>query len=228
MRAIRATGRQAASVKYDILTALLALGQHDGGAGGRLATRLALLITARFNWQSESMAVGQREIARLWGVTERTAKREMAAMKARRWLTVRRGAARGRVTVHGLDLDRLLADTAPVWDAVGPDSAARMAPQPEPAAPGSHVVPFGRAGEAPEDDGTLWAAASARLWREDAAMHAAWFARLADAGRAGDRVRLAAPSSFVASYVVANLADRLLAALRTEDASVAAVEVVAG
>lgn len=227
MRAIRATGRQAASVKYDILTALLTLGQHDGGAGGRLATRLALLITARFNWQSGSLTVGQREIARLWNVSERTAKRETAAMKARGWVTVRRASARGRVTVHGLDLDRVLADTAAVWEAVGPDYAARMAAEPETAAV-SNVVPFGRAGSPPGDDGTLWAAVSARLWREDAAIHAAWFARLIEVERQGGRLTLAAPSGFVASYVTTNLSERLRAAAVVEDPAVKAVTVVPG
>lgn len=225
MRAIRATGRQASAVKYDILTALLALGQHDGGAGGRLANRLALLITARFNWQSGTMAVGQREIARLWNVTERTAKREMAAMKARGWVRVQRAAARGRVTVHALDLERVLSDTVHVWPAVGPDFEARMNPEPEPL-PESNVVPFGRAGQAPADDGTLWSAASARLWKRDPSVHAAWFARLVEAGRAGGRLTLAAPSAFVASYVATNFAQQLLAAVSEIDAQVGEVRVV--
>jgi DNA-binding MarR family transcriptional regulator len=225
MQALRATGRNAGAVKYDILTALLALGQHDGGAGGRLATRLALLITARFNWQSGTMAVGQREIARLWNVTERTAKREMAAMRARGWVTVRHPSARGRVTVHALDLDRMLSDTAHVWSAVGPDFQARMSPEPKPR-PDTNVVPFGRAGGVPTADGTLWAAASARLWRDDPAVHAAWFARLVEADRAGDSLTLAAPSAFMASYVAANLGERLLAAVLAEDPGIRAVKVV--
>ena len=146
-------GANASVLKYDILTALLAFGLHDEAAGARLAPRLAVLITARFNWQSETLIVGQKEIARLWGVTERTAKREIALMRARGWLIVRRPAARGRVTEHGIDLARLLADTRPVWDAVGPDFAARLSHGDT--AP-DNVVPFVRA-EAPVADGTLWA-----------------------------------------------------------------------
>lgn len=226
MQATNAAGRYAASVKYDILTALLTLGQHDTGTPGRLATRLSLLITARYNWRSGTFQVGQREIARLWNVSERTAKREMAALKTLGWIVVRRPAARGRVTVHALDLERMLADTAAIWAAVGPDFEARMLPQPPPDAT-SNVVPFGRAGAAPTDDGTLWAAASARLWREDAAIHAAWFARLIEAERVGGCLILTAPSSFAASYVTVNLSERLLAAISSEDPSVRSVKILA-
>ncbi len=223
MRAARVTGRNASVLKYDILTALLAFGLHDDGAGARLAPRLAVLITARFNWQSETLIVGQREIARLWGVTERTAKRELALMRARGWLTVRRPAARGRVTEHGIDVARLLADTRPIWEAIGPDFAARLT-QNEPTA--DNVVPFVRA-QAPAVDGTLWARVSERLWHQDRSLHAAWFGNLAEAGREAGRVTLAAPSKFVADYVATHFTTRILAAFSEVDPTVRELRLVA-
>ena len=224
MRAARVTGRNATVVKYDILTALLAYGLHDEGAGARLAPRLAVLITARFNWQTETLIVGQREIARLWGVTERTAKRELALMRARGWLTVRRPAARGRVTEHGIDVERVLADTRPVWDAVGSDFVARLQ-QKEP--PASNVVPFAQRHAAPTPDGTLWARVSERLWQQDQTFHAAWLANLVEAGREAGRVTLAAPSNFVANYLATHFTERLLAAFGDVDPTVEELRLVA-
>jgi DNA-binding transcriptional MocR family regulator len=226
MRAMRATGRNASSLKYDILTALLAFGLHAEGPEARLAPRLAVLMTARFNWQAGTFAVGQREIARLWGVTERTAKREMALLRARGWIVVRRPAARGRVTEHAIDLERIVADTAPVWPAIGPDFVARMAP--EPAEAERRVVPFARAGAPPKPDGSLWSAVSLRLWREDAALHAAWLSRLVQAGQEGAQVVLAAPSEFVAAYVRTHFGARLATAFAAVAPEVREVRVVAG
>ncbi len=71
-------GRDAAARKYDIITALgsyaLAGSKHDH----RIVLRFITLVTARYNWARNELAVGQREIARLWAVDERTVKREMA------------------------------------------------------------------------------------------------------------------------------------------------------
>ena len=223
MHAARVTGRHASVVKYDILTALLAFGLHDEAAGARLAPRLAVLITARFNWQSETLIVGQKEIARLWGVTERTAKREIALMRARGWLIVRRPAARGRVTEHGIDLARLLADTRPVWDAVGPDFAARLSHGDT--AP-DNVVPFVRA-EAPVADGTLWGQVSERLWQRNRTLHASWFGNLAEAGREAGRVTLAAPSRFVADHVATHFSTLILEAFGEVDPTVRELRLVA-
>ena len=228
MRTMRAAGRNAASLKYDVLTALLAYGLAGQGAEARLAPRLAVLITARYNWQSGSMCVGQREIARLWSVTDRTVKRDMAEMRARGWLVIKRPAARGRITEYGIDLDRLLDETRPVWSAVGPDFAARMAPREAEAfeAGQGNVVPFAR-GAVPLADGTLWSEVAAGLRDEAPALWSAWLSKLVEARREGGRVVLAAPSDFVAAYVATHLAGRLLAAFSARDGSVREVRVVA-
>ncbi|MCL3883223.1 DnaA N-terminal domain-containing protein [Marivita sp. GX14005] len=226
MQQARPVGRTGAAVKYDILTALMALACNDRDVDGRLAARLVLLITARFNWQRGSFACGQREIARMWGVTERTAKRELAAMRARGWITLRRPAARGRVAEHAIDLDEVLRATRAHWAAVGPDFVARMGAgreeTPAEPAPGN-VVPF-RAGAAGQGGG-LWASASARLGRSDPALHAAWFAPLVETGCEGGKLTLKAPSKFAASYIQTHLAGRLLAAVSSENSGITWVDV---
>lgn len=224
-------GRFAPSMKYDILTALLVTAAQDAGSGGRLAGRLALLMTARVNWQSAGFAVGIREIARLWGVTERTAKREMAAMRARGWIAVRRHALRGRVAEHGVLLEAVIDATRAHWAAVGPDFVARMAAGPQEAAGGT-VTPFPgrtvpRPGTLPDADGSVWGAASRLLWETDPAAHGAWFAKLAEigveTGRTGRRIELGAPSRFAASYVETHFKGRLLAALSHVDPTITEV-----
>lgn len=228
MRATKAIGPGAAALKYDILTALLSLSVHDAGVEGRLAQRLALLITARFSWRTETFAVGIQELARLWSVTDRTAKREMAQMRARGWITVERAARRGRVAEHRIHLQVLMDSTRLYWPAVGPDFVLRMGQGGE--APDETVVPFpagGKAMDAPVPDGSVWSAASVLLHAQDAALHAAWFARLAQAEAGQGRLELVAPSRFAASYVQAHLTGRILAAVTQIDPGITIVSVTA-
>ncbi|MGJ8611841.1 MAG: hypothetical protein ACSHWY_12140, partial [Octadecabacter sp.] len=115
MLSTKAVGREAATRKYDILTALAAYALSRGKHDHRLVLRLMVLITARYNWSRDMLAVGQREIAQMWSVDERTVKREMAKLRALGWLVVKRQGVRGRVTEYGIDLDRLLDDTRDDW-----------------------------------------------------------------------------------------------------------------
>ncbi|MEM9197593.1 MAG: hypothetical protein AAGD12_07040 [Pseudomonadota bacterium] len=116
-----------AARRHDLLAALALHGLAAGVSGHRLTLRLILLLTARYNWQTDRLAIGRDEIARLWQVDPRTVRREMARLRKLGWLEIRRAAARGRVAVYGLGLPRLLADLAPVWPKLGPDFAARGA-----------------------------------------------------------------------------------------------------
>ena len=223
---LRATGPKAGVVKYDILTALLTLGLHDKGIDGRLSQRLALLITARFNWQSETFCVGLREIARMWSVTERTAKRELALMRARGWISVHRAAARGRVAEHRVHLTAVLDATRLCWALVGSDFVARMGQGPDEKPASENVVPFAKAGvAAPQNDGTVWAAASRVIFDSDPVVHAAWFAKLTEVARDGARLELAAPSAFAARYIETHYAGRVLAAVTACDPSITTVRV---
>jgi hypothetical protein len=223
---VKVTGPKAAVVKYDILTALMTLGLHDKGIDGRLAQRLALLITARFNWQSETFCVGLREIARMWSVTERTTKRELALMRARGWIAVHRSAARGRVTEHRVNLHSVLEATRVCWPLVGPDFVARMGQGPDEKPVEKNVIPFVQAEiVAPQNDGTVWSAASRLIYDNDPAIHVAWFSKVTEIGREGTVLELAAPSAFVARYIETHYSGRILAAVTSCDPSVTTVRV---
>lgn len=148
----KSVGRGSATRKYDLLTILGAHALAQDRGLQRQTLRLICLITARYNWQYDQLSVGQEEIARLWSVDPRTVKREMAALRQRGWLVERRAAARGRVTLYGLGIDRILDDTRAVWERVGPDLVARLGESdpprsprrmaaPRPPAPGSFPFP---------------------------------------------------------------------------------------
>lgn len=88
MQAIRPAGPEGASRKYGLLTALAV--QALAGDKPRLVLRLMALVTARYNWQRDELAVGQAEIARLWAVDDRTVKRDMARLQQRLVTAARR------------------------------------------------------------------------------------------------------------------------------------------
>ena len=215
-------GRDAAARKYDIITALgshaLSGDKHDH----RLVLRFITLMTARYNWARNELAVGQREIARLWSVDERTVKREMAKLRGRGWLVVKRQGARGRVTEYGLDLEAILEATRPQWPAVGPDFDLRMQGAPGP----SRVVPMPVRGTAPTpplQGRSEWELAQAVLHAEDAGIYGSWLHNLTRESRVGGRLTLRAPSRFHGAYVQTHLAGRVLMALQAVDNDVSDV-----
>lgn len=216
MQHARPVGRAAASRKYDLITALGAHACRGDKHLQRLVLRLITLIVARYNWQSDELSVGQREIARLWAVDERTVKRDIARLRARGWLVQRRPAVRGRVAVHGLDIGAILAATASDWPAVGPDFVDRMTgPEPQPKT--GNVVNF-PAAPLPLGEG-VWSRTLARLHAEDPALCAAWFRQLTEVGQAADLLELGAPNRFHARFVLTHHLPRLTEAVRREDAS---------
>jgi hypothetical protein len=230
MQIARPVGRQAASRKYDLLTALGVHACRQDKHFQRLVLRFITLIVARYNWQSDEITVGQREIAAMWGVDERTVKRDMAKLRAMGWLVQHRAAVRGRVATHGIDLAAILNDTAGDWAAVGPDFVERMRGKPNdaPAATAANVVSFPVAPTAPlAPDATLWARAQAWLQAADPAIFAAWFRPLADLSVSGGAMELGAPSRFHASFVTTHHLPRLLAALRREDGTIRTVTITA-
>lgn len=219
MQATKLVGPEAASRKYDLISALGSHALAADAATQRLVLRLITLVTARYNWRKGALSVGQREIARLWSVDERTVKREMARLRALGWLVLLSQGRRGRVASYGLDLGCIRAATRDGWARVGEDFEARMA-EPEPQDRGQ-VVPFPLAERAAEPEAAAdgdwdgdWEAARRRLQAEDAALFASWFAALRCGGRAGDRLTLLAPTAFDAAYIRAHYLDRLRAAAR--------------
>lgn len=189
--------------RHDILAALAAHGAASPGAGQRRALRLMLLLLARYNWQADTLAIGRDEIARLWAVDPRTVRREIGALRAAGWLTLRRPAARGRVTVYGLGAAAILAATRSAWDRLGPDFAARLSglAGPAPLAPVAAPVPEG-----------TWGRIRAALAAAEPELARAWFDRLEAVPGPEGGLGLRAPSAFVARYVATHLAGRLEAA----------------
>lgn len=217
MQHARPVGRAASSRKYDLITALGAHACRGDKHLQRLVLRLITLIVARYNWQSDEISVGQREIARLWAVDERTVKRDIARLRSLGWLVQRRPAVRGRVAVHGLDISAILDATSPDWPAVGADFVERMTgPASTPAM--GNVVSFLVAAPLAAGNG-IWPRVLARLHAEDPALCAAWFRQLAEVGQAGDILELAAPNRFHARFVLTHHLPRLIGAVRREDAS---------
>lgn len=222
------TGPQASVLKYDLLTALgtFALSQSKGRQV--LCLRFMTLVTARYNWNQDDLSVGQREIARMWGVDERTVKREMAKLRGLGWLVVKRQGVRGRVTQYGIDFDRLMTDTQTVWGAVGPDFKQRMEGQG--AAPDQKVVALKAAVDvAPPDldESNEWGIARTLLYAQDSMQFGNWIAGLKRKERVGRCLYLTAPSRFHAHYVATYLLNQCLTAVRTIDDSVESVVVVA-
>lgn len=221
MQVIRPVGREAAAKKYDILSALMAYAHAGDQHRQRLVLRLMSLITTRYNWQRNELATGQREIARLWCVDERTVKRDMAKLRSLGWVQIKRQGARGRVALLGLDLERIMLDTRPAWPNIGPDFVERAGGGTVTEAADQKVVPFRRSETMPA--GSLWAAARALLAAEDPAVFDAWLAGLADGGVEAGRLKLIAPTGFHASYIRTHLIARLNIAVRRTDASIQSV-----
>lgn len=225
MLSTKPVGRGASARKYDLLTAMGASALSKSKHDQRRTLRLITLITARYNWMRDELAVGQREIARLWSVDERTVKREMALLRAQGWLIVKRQGARGRVTEYALGIDKILEDTSAQWACVGTDFEMRLGQGEET----STVVPLRHSGQvaAPEaGDGTEWAHARRLLHAEDPSAYGAWLAALQRSERAGGRLTLRAPSRFHATYVQTHLERRIFAACQAVDEAISELRIV--
>lgn len=226
MIAPRAGGQQAAAQKYDVLTQLGVIGLGGTATLQASMLRLMTLVTARYNWRSGEIAVGRREIARLWAVDERTVKREMGRLKALGFVVLRRAGVRGRVAAYGLDFDAIRA--ACDGARVGPDFAARIGGEAEPRdvdAGVDNVVPFRapdpEAARPPEPaPASEWTAARQRLRALGEAVHLRWIQPLQRAGRQDGRVILEAPSRYHAAYVERTYLDAIQRALAAVDPQV--------
>lgn len=229
MLASRPVGRDAATKKYDILSALMTYALARDKLTQRLILRLMSLITTRYNWQRDELSMGQREIARLWSVDERTVKREIAKLKSKGWLCVKRPGARGRVTLYGLDLDLVLKETQPEWPKIGPDFVGRLTEITGVRAQNIHesnIVAFSaKAQQPPVMDGTVWSSASMVLFENDPRIFAAWFQQLQEQGRDGGCLLLVAPTKFHATYVEIHLSDAIMRAVSRIDPSLRTVRI---
>ena len=242
----RVAGPGAAAVKYDTLTALTLMGMHGPSAMQGHVLKLIAVVTARYDWRRDELCVCQRDMARLFGVTERTVKRVVRAWVEARLMIRTRAGVRGRAGAFRLDRVEIARASEPHWSCVGPDFVERMGAALRPAAsvaeqgagqgnaPGPdrvvHVDFHGagrRAGaqdaeDAPGGDadrsgsGAGWRAAARRLALVDPAMHAAWIAPLTQQGAADRHLTLRAPSRFAAHYVSTRLMAHLAEAVEAE------------
>jgi len=229
MLASRPVGREAATKKYDILSALMTYALAREKHTQKLILRLMSLITTRYNWQRNELSMGQKEIAKLWSVDERTVKRELAKLKSKGWLDVKRAGARGRVTLYSINLESVLKETETDWVKMGPDFVSRLGDIIAPAAQNvqeTNIVPFaGPSQKRPPEDGSVWASAAAFMFDKDATVFAAWLQQLEQAEQEGGCLTLIAPTKFHATYVETHLKDHILQAVIRVDPSIRSVRI---
>jgi len=225
MQVIRAVGRDAAARKYDLLSAMMAHALAGDKHRQRLILRLMVLMTARYNWQRDELAVGQREIGRLWCVDERTVKRDMSRLRTMGWVEVKQQGARGRVSVLSLNIERIFLDTRQEWSHIGPDFVARVGGEGRESS--SNVVPLHRTPAVAVSGGGLWAEACSYLAEEDRVLYESWFSTMSEAELADGCLTLLAPTRFHANYVQTHLLERIRIAVRRCNASAVRLRVIA-
>ena len=212
------SGAQAAVQKYDIITALSVLGLN-GSAGDLLTyTRMISLLTARYNWRLDELSTGQAEMARMWGVTPRTVKREIKKLLGAEILVCKRQGVKGRVATYRLNYVQIYRLSEPYWDAVGSDYAGRMAEKAPTRADNVVRLDFDQGAqlEPVQTKSGEWQAICTRLMAEDPSRYTAWYAKLDFIGHDAGVVQLRAQGSFVAQYVKMHLTERLMHELSLE------------
>lgn len=218
MGANRLTGPGAGSEKYDLLTAMAVAGLSGGPQQQSTMLRLIALVTARYNWAADELSVGQREMAAMWSVDERTVKREIKRLTSAEILIQKRAGVRGRVAVYRLNLSQLYKLSEPVWRRVGPDFADRMdlrLPKPEP----QTVVRVDFQNRQPAripDQPDPWHRILHRLEQDNPTAAAAWFSKLQVRAQSETLLSLQAPTKFIAQYIQTHLLPSLTAAAQTE------------
>ncbi|MGP3699617.1 DnaA N-terminal domain-containing protein [Rhodobacter sp. NSM] len=213
MQNARLTGPGAGAEKYDILTALAVKGLASSGTLQTSILRLVALVTARYNWISGEMAIGQREMAALWSVDERTAKRETRRLIDTGFLVLKYRGVKGRVAVYSLDISAIYSSTVDEWEKVGSDFAARMTGRyglsgqavATPAAATAHVVHVDFTSGTRAGAFSPWERMLRLLEDAHPAHFTSWYARLTLLRAEHGVVTLCAPSRFAAQYVDTHL-----------------------
>jgi hypothetical protein len=223
LRIARATGPNAGSIKYDMLTALGVYACAQDAGKQRLILRFITLVVARYNWTTDRLTVGQREIAAMWSIDERSVKREMSKLRNLGFLEQVRPAARGRVAEYALGIGSILAATQSDWKRVGPDFDARLTGGEPVPAQVSNIVSFPgtAAGQG------VWTRIQTLLHGQDPHLFRAWFAAVTGDEPQDGVLHLTAPSRFHATYLASNHAERILRLAANFDANVQRVIVKA-
>lgn len=227
METLRLTGADAGVIKYDLLTALSVAGLNGGPTLQTSLMRLIAAVTARYNWRLDELSVGQRDLARMWSVNERTVKREIKRLTDARILICKRGGVRGRVAAYRLNYAQIAALSEPCWPLVGPDFDARMKGRYD-AASDVKIVQlrdYVKAVNDPLDEAPrgTWHRVLARLTRDNPDQVKAWYGQLEFKGFEQGTLRLCAPSKFAQRYIETHLARPLIGAVEAEMGPVARI-----
>lgn len=204
----RLTGQGSASRKYDLLAVLGAAGLSGPPIDQRRALRLISLLTSRYDWRADRLCTGQRDIARLWSVDERTVKREMAHFRECGWLVLKRQGGRGHVAHYSLGIDKILSDTRDHWALIGTDFVDRLSPP-------CDAVPPPVTQVHPPAGTTPWDMLCAAVAAESPMTYATWLRPMVPVHLVEKEQCLKAPSRFHASYVQTHHLLRLQALCRT-------------
>lgn len=212
MDAKRLTGVKASSLKYDLLTALSVAGLHLDTRHQISLSRLLLLITARYNWRLDEFCVGQRDLARMWNVTERTVKREIKFWSEKRVVICKRQGVRGRVGAYRLNYPEIYRMSEPYWDHVGPDFSERMAETHPVKETKVVAVDFrtkatanDQTDDIPATENQSWRAACKRMRELHPEHYRNWISLLTFGNDDNETVVLNARNQFVAHYVQTHL-----------------------
>lgn len=216
----RLTGPNAGSIKYDLITALSVTGMAGKPVLQTSMVRLIALVTARYNWFRDEVTVGQRDLAKMWSVDERTVKREMKRLVEAKILLKLRPGVRGRVAAYRLNYREIINLSQPSWENVGPDFVERMLtiyPQSD-----VKVVNVDFAAKKIEPDKSetgergIWRSVRGDLRKSDPSIFESWYGKLVFIAYTNGTLVLRAPNRFIARYIETHLDKPLMVAARTE------------
>lgn len=222
MNLSRVTGPEAGVIKYDLLTALSVAGLNGSPSLQTSLMRLISAVTARYNWKADELTVGQRDLARMWSVNERTVKREIKRLTEAEILICKRSGVRGRVAAYRLNYAQIAKLSKHCWPLVGPDFDERMRMRYD--APSDikvvqlrdYATPADAAETAPMPRAGTWERAMAGLAAENADRFRSWFSALKYISFEAGILTLRAPSKFAQRYIETHLMHPLVAAIETE------------
>lgn len=206
-------------VKYDLLTALSVAGLKGSATLQMSLMRLIAVVTARYNWRTDELVVGQRDLARMWSVNERTVKREMKRLTGLQVLVCKRPGVRGRVGAYRLNQPRIAELSRECWALVGPDYEDRMRTRYRQTE--VKVVQLQAYAEKAQDAGVsakpgTWEKAMAQLAREDPHRFEAWFSKLQFVGFDSGVLSVRCDSRFAQRYIEVHFLSVLLTAIEAE------------
>tara|TARA_R110000765_G_scaffold79015_3_gene155552 strand:+ start:210 stop:899 length:690 start_codon:yes stop_codon:yes gene_type:complete len=226
MNTLRLTGPEAGVIKYDLLTALSVAGLNGSPTLQTSLMRLIAAVTARYNWRADELTVGQRDLARMWSVNERTVKREIKRLTDAQILVCKRSGVRGRVAAYRLNYSQIVKLSEKCWALVGPDFEERMCMRYQQQEPVKVVQlsDFSKPYDDKVDIPGTWQSAMARLAQGNKDQFKAWFSQLQLISFEAGILRLKAPSKFAQRYIETHLSGPLLTAVEAELGPVMRVE----